>query len=467
MNLSLGTSVRPDAAVLGFTLVLCILASVIFSLWPALSASRRDLVHGLKQIGSEPTASDRFGRFFSGRHVLEMAQISLSLMLLFSSGLFLRGALMAGGFDLGFEPRGGLVAELDFSLGKASEREAKAATFAALDRIRALPGVRSAGVTTITPYGYHHDVASVAPASAAALRRPEDSGIDSWITRTTPDYLSTIGLRLLSGRDFTSAEATASAPAGVAIIDESLARQLFPKGGALGQRLKYTDWSAREAEVVGVCTPHRQNPNEQDEHRGHLFVPLSENYSFASATVFLQARLATTDREAIRQAIASIRSALRGMNPELPLVQVLPFSELVDGNIESWLIRIGAALFGVFGAIALVLAVIGVYSVKAYAVSRQTREIGIRMALGAGPRQILGLVLTQGALQTAFALGLGTLLALGAGRLLRSILYHVSPNDPIVLLASASLLAVAAMLACLVPARRATRVDPMVTLRAE
>jgi hypothetical protein len=384
-------------------------------------------------------------------------------MLLFSSGLFLRGALKASGAALGFEPRGGLVGTLDYSLGKFSDHAAQAATFAALERVRALPGVQDAGVATAAPYGDHWDIATVAPGSAPNA----NAGLESWMVRSTGGYLGALGLHLLAGRDFTVAESQGTEKSEVAIIDQRLATFLFPKGDALGQRITFNDGGLHHAEVVGICSAHRQNPSEQGEFRGYLMVPLAAGFSFASQTLYLQVHLATLDRGPTLAAVGSLRSALQDLNPDLPLVAITPLADVVDYNIESWLIRVAAALFGIFGGIALLLAVVGVYSVKAYAVTRRSREFGIRMALGAGPREILALILTQGAIQTTVAIALGTLLALGAGQVLASLLYHVSAADPLVLGGSAALLALAAMLACLLPARRATRLDPMVVLRSE
>ena len=165
--------------------------------------------------------------------------------------------------------------------------------------------------------------------------------------------------------------------------------------------------------------------------------------------------------------LPTLRQTLRNVDPNLPILRILPFSDLIEKDVGLWIVRLGAIMFGVFGGIALLLAVVGVYAVKAYAVARRTREIGIRMALGAHPRDVFALIMKQGTLQTAFAVAIGLLLALAAGRVLAQMLYQVSPADPIALVVSATLLAVAALLACFFPARRATRVSPMTALRTE
>ena len=163
----------------------------------------------------------------------------------------------------------------------------------------------------------------------------------------------------------------------------------------------------------------------------------------------------------------TVRQALRNIDPNLPVLQMVPFVDLMEKNVGLWIMRLGAIMFGVFGGIALLLAVVGVYAVKAYAVARRTREIGIRMALGAHPKDVFKLIMKQGALQTAFALAVGIALALAAGRVLAQMLYQVSPADPMALIVASSLLAIAALLACFFPARRATKVSPMTALRTE
>ena len=165
--------------------------------------------------------------------------------------------------------------------------------------------------------------------------------------------------------------------------------------------------------------------------------------------------------------VAQLRATLRALDPDLPVLQIVPFTSVVEKNVSLWVVRIGAVLFGVFGGVALVLAVVGVYGLKAYAVARRTREIGIRMALGAQPGDVLALVFRQGALQTALAVIIGLGLSLAAGQLLATMLYQVSPADPFALGTAAALLTVAALFACWLPARRAARIDPIIALRAE
>ena len=471
MSFSLVVHLRPDALVLSVTFIFCLFATLLFSLGPALKMSRSDLVNDLKQQVGEPAHAGRLNRFFAARHLLVMAQIALSLVLLFSAGLFLRGALKAGGIDPGFEPRGGIVAEFDFTLGKNDEAAAKRLMFAAAQRAKELPGVRAAALSTMVPYGNLTNArrvmsAAEAPDAKADSTAPEP-GANALFTAVTRDYFDAVGVRLLRGRDFTQAECENKESPRVGIIDEGMAQKLFPKGDALGQRIRYTnppsDGSPGDMEVVGIVSAHRHDVLGTTIPR-RLFVPLAQSYN---GGVFLHLRLANANRAAVLALMPTLRQTLRNIDPGIPVLQIVPFSDMVAKNIGLWVVRLGAVMFGIFGGLALLLAIVGVYGVKSYAVARRTRELGIRMALGACRGDVFKLIMKQGVLQTFLALSIGLLLSLALGGVLAQMLYQVSPSDPLALVASAALLGIAAMIACFVPARRATRVSPMTALRTE
>jgi len=295
-----------------------------------------------------------------------------------------------------------------------------------------------------------------------------DPGADALYTATTPGYFDSIGVKLLRGRDFTQAEAENKNMPPVAIIDDEMAKKLFPNSDAIGQHIRYTqppkDGSPNDMEVIGVVNSHRHDVVQTDMLNRRLFVPLAQGYN---GNVFLHVRFATRDRHALVGLIPTLRQALREIDPDLPILSIAPFSDLLEKSVGLWVVRMGAVLFGVFGAIALLLAVVGVYGVKAYAVACRTREIGIRMALGAHRRDVFALIMRQGAMQTALAVVVGLLLSLAAGRVLAQVLYEVSPSDPFALLVSSVILAAAALIACWLPARRATHIDPIEALRAE
>jgi len=471
MNFSIIVHLRPDTTVLVATFLFCLFATLLFSLGPALKATKTDLVNDLKQQAGEPARLGRINRFFAPRHILGMAQIALSLVLLFSAGLFVRAAMKASGLNPGFETAGGIVTEMDFSLGKMDETAAKRLLFAAAQRARELPGVRGAALSTMVPYGNLTNTRRIMPASAAVVAKADpnapEPGAGGLYTSISPGYFETIGVRLLRGRDFTQNEAENKESPRVAIIDEEMAKKIFPATEALGQRVRYTqpptDGSPAEMEIVGIVSPHRHGVLD-DEARRRLFVPLAQAYN---GNVYLHVRAASTQRAAVTSMMTTLRQTLRNLDPDLPILRIVPFTDIVEKDIGLWTVRLGAVMFGIFGGIALLLAAVGVYGVKAYAVARRTREIGIRMALGAHPKDVFALIMKQGALQTALAVFVGILLALAVGRVLAQMLFQVSPADPMALLVASSLLATAALLACFFPARRATKVSPMTALRME
>jgi putative ABC transport system permease protein len=460
---------HPDATALAVTFLFCVIATLAFSLGPALRATKADLVNDLKQQAGEPARIGRLSRFFAPRHISVMIQIALSLMLLFAAGLFLRGALKAAGLNPGFVAAGDLVTEMDFSLIKKDPAEAKRLMFAIARRARELPGVRAAAFATMLPYGNFTNTRRIMSIKETLPNDPKapDPGAGALFTAITPGYFEAIGVRILRGRDFTQAEAENKDMRRVGILDEEMAKKLFPNEDALGQHIRYTqaprDGSPNDIEIVGIVNQHRHDVQNDTLNR-RLFVPLAQSYD---GNVFFHLRLATQDRHAVAAMTTPVRQMLREIDPDLPVLGITPYVDLMEKSVGLWVVRLGAILFGAFGGIALVLAVVGVYGVKAYAVACRTREIGIRMALGAHRKDVFALIMRQGAMQTALAVGVGLLLSLAAGRVLSQILYEVSPTDPFALITSSLLLAAAALVACFLPARRATHVNPITALRTE
>ena len=452
---SLLLDVQPDARVLGVTFFLCLIATLCFSLGPALKSSRADLLSNLKQQGGTANLAGRLQRFFSLTHSLVMGQIALSLVLLFAAGLFLRGALKVAAVEPGLDPAGAVIADLDYSLANLSPDDARRALFSTIESLEREPGVTSVAAATFVPYSTRSNGSSVRPAGVSDPTR----NFPATYTAITTNYFDAAGIRWIDGRDFTPSE-TRDPGTRVAIIDQGLVRKLFPAGNALGQRIQV---GSTEREIVGICAPHRQS-NRRPNLPDRVFIPYAAGHD---GRAFIVVRHAVSDAAATAAAAGSVRTRLRELDPGLPVLNVAAFSSLIEGDFTTWLARLGATLFGLFGGIALLLAVVGVYGVKAFAVSRRTREIGIRMAIGAQARDVFRLLLKQGALQVFVGLGAGLLLSLGAGKVLAKMLYQVSPGDPLALTAAATALGMVALLACWVPARRATKINPVIALRSE
>lgn len=469
VNFSFIVDLAPDASVFTVTFLFCLLATVLFSLGPSLKATKADLVNDLKQQVGEPARIGRFSRFFAPRHISVMAQIALSLMLLFAAGLFFRGALEAAGLNPGFIAAGDLITEMDFTLIKKEPADARREIFNIAQRARELPGVTAVGVATMLPYNNFTNTRRIMSTRATFSNDPKaaDPGATALYTASTPGYFDAIGVKILRGRDFTQAECEDKDGRRIAIIDEEMAKKLFANEDAIGQHVRYTvppkDGSPNDMEVIGVVGTHRHDV-QNDTTLARLFVPFAQGYN---GDVVLHVRLNTRNRQAVVGMIPTMRSTLREIDPDLPILGIAPWVDLMERSVGLWIVKLGATLFGAFGVIALLLAVVGVYGVKAYAVACRTREIGIRMALGAHRKDVFALIMRQGAMQTALAVGVGLLLSLAAGRVLAQILYQVSPTDPFALITSSLTLAAAALLACFLPARRATYVNPITALRTE
>ena len=469
INFSFVVKLRPDAVVLSVTFLFCLLATMLFSLGPALKSTKADLVNDLKQQVGESARVGRFNRFFAPRNISVMAQSALSLMLLFAAGLFFRGALKAAGLNPGFVAAGDLISEFDFTLVEKEPAESRRLIFAMAERARELPGVTASAVGTMLPYADFTNTRRVLRTKDTMPNDPKapDPSVNSLYTAVTTSYFDALGVKLLRGRDFTQGECESKESRRVAIIDEEMAKKLFPNEDAIGQHVRYTqapkDGAPNDLEIIGIVSKHRHDI-QNDSIVCRLFVPLAQGYN---GQTYLHVRLNTRDRHVVVAIMPTLRQALREIDPDLPLLQMTPYVDLMEKSPNLWIVKLGAMLFGAFGCIALLLAVVGVYGVKAYAVACRTREIGIRMALGAHRKDVFALIMRQGAMQTALAVSVGLLLSLAAGRVLSQILYGVSPTDPFALIASSLMLAAAALLACFLPARRATYVNPITALRTE
>lgn len=455
----------PDWRVVVATTAFAVLATVLSGLGPALKLSKTDLVSDLKALTAD--GSPRLGRRFSARNVMVVSQIALSLMLLSAGGLFARGALKAAAANPGFSYDRQLLIATDPALVQYDEPRGRAAYREVLARVRAVPGVTAVGMASAVPFGEFHEGHAV-----ERVGGPSGSDLPQHVNATYriigADYFRALHLPMVRGREFTPEEETSPTAPPVAIVDERLARRLFGADDPLGQMIRFTErpgearkGGGRPVEIVGIAAPVRDELFDREAEPA-LYEPWGREYR---GNMFLHVGVAQAGTEA--DILAAIRREMRAYDPALPILTATTMHAFHDRSLQLWAVRAGGRLFLVFGMLALLLAVVGLYGVKSYLVSQRTREIGIRMALGARPGDVMAMVLKEGAALSAVGVALGLPLAAMLGMAVSNLLYDVQPLDPVVFLSAPALLALAALIATWLPARRATRVTPLTALRAD
>jgi predicted permease len=439
----------------GFSLI----ATLVFGAWPAWSLTGRTAETDLKRRISEEAR--RLGSMKVG-NALVIGQVALSILLLACGGLFLMSAISTATADPGFRLDGGLLVEIDPSLAGYDETRSRQAALTLMERLRAVPGVDAVTIGSSFPFTTFGDSRNVARAGSQGTR---STPVDSIYNVVGRDYARVLGLRMIGGRDFTEAELTPGSSEPVAIVDDLLAQQMWPGENALGQLIQFGDAEGAEIgrtmRVVGIM-PAVKHSFGNPRPFPHVYVPLGQHYENAMT---LQLRM--TNADSAPELMTTIRRVILQVDDRLPILRVETWRDHVLAGFDAWLYQAGARVFSAFGAIALLLAVIGVYGVKSYVVSRRTREFGIRIATGAYPRALVWQVLREGGRVTAIGIGIGLLLAIGAGQLLQGFLYGVDAIEPLVLVVAPLILLASSLLASYIPALRATRVDPTVALRAE
>jgi len=450
----------PDARVLGFTLLFCMLSTVVFGLLPAWKLSKPDVWIDLKENTGEDVAG-RKRRLFSRGNMLVMAQLSLSLMMLTAAGLFVHSAVRASNIQPGFSLENEVLAEVDASLINYDEAHGSQLYGTLKDRLRQVPGVQSVAIAATVPFGMLHLGKSITPSDIVASK--EHPALGAQYNIVSEDYFQTLGIPILRGRSFTAAESTEGSKSSVAIIDKLAADKLWPGGEALGKHIRLDGGEKQAPEVVGVAGNIRENiiGGNMDPH---LYVPFGREYQ---ANVQFHLKVAGGGPEAENRVLGTIRREIRATDERLPLLGLKTMRGHLESGFDIWVVRTGAHMLEIFGAVALLLAVIGLYALNAYTVARRTREIGIRMALGADASSTLYMILVEALKVTMVGIGAGLLLAIGLGKVLAGFLYDIRSLDPLVLGAAPGLLTLVALFACYVPARKAARVDPMIALRYE
>ena len=480
----------PNPAILAATFGFCLLGTLLFALGPALKISRNAVITELKEHAGEDVVRRHWK--FLPRNPLVVTQIAFSLALITAAALFIRGAGKAASIDTGLRPGASFLLEVDASLAGYEPKRAQEIYRILNERLAGLPGVENASISSTVPFGM---ISSDRTVQRAGLHPGPDakpaSAADglafkaSW-NSVGANYFSTVGLPV-RGRVFSESEATQPGP-NVAIIDEILAKKLWPDGEALGQRIQYaggnTPADQRGAgsatgtsgglggekkqeetiEIVGIAPVTRHQLFEFEEPAGSIYLPFARGFQ-SDVSFFVRFRSLASGNEA--SAADLLRRTVRDVDPSLPILSLRTFAQHLDSNLDLWLVRAGAALFSIFGALALGLAVVGLYGVKSYSVARRTREIGIRMALGAQAGAVLKMIMREGSIMLVSGIAIGLLLAIATARILSGILYGVGALDPVAFTVAPLVLAIAALIATWLPARRATQINPIQALRAE
>jgi predicted permease len=442
-----------DWRVLSFTLLLSVLAGIIFGLVPALQASKHDLVPALKDH-SQQLGERR--RMFSLRNALVIGQVALSIVVLIGAGLFLRSLNHARAINPGFDAEHILTLSFNTAAQKYDATKAEQFYQQLSNRVQALPGVQSVSLAQSAPLSYFYSPAFAAPVFVEG-HEPAQGENPPLVGNNAigPDFFRTLGVPLLSGREFNDRDRE-GAPR-VAIVNETLVRELFPNTNPIGERLHVALRQPSSWEIVGVVKDNKYRSLGEDS-MPYIFLPYLQNPQPAMA---LHVRTSGNPGEVA----AAIRREVQALDPNLPAFNVMSLADNID--ISLFPARFGAVLLGVFGFLALLIASIGIYGVMSYGVSERTHEMGIRMALGARGSDVLRLVISQGMWLALIGVASGAGLALAVTRVVKSYLYDVSVTDPLTFAGIALLLISVALLACYVPARRATKVDPLEALRYE
>jgi predicted permease len=445
-DLPVWVSVQVDRTVLLAALVISVLTCALFGILPALRASSLSPASVLKDESAGLSGGSRKARLSSA---LAVAQVSLSLLLLVSAGLFIRSFRAERKFDPGFNPRNVLLESFDLFPSGYTEATGIAFDQQVLDKIQSLPGVRAASIADWTPLGFSSNSDDFLP--EGYVPGPHEAVV-AGVNIVSPGYFSVMEIPLLRGRDFSPADNLKSQK--VVIINQALADRYWRNRDALGQRMKIEGgW----ATVIGIARTSEYY-ELKEKPRPFLYLPL---YQFYSPAAILHIRTAGDPLVSA----STVTAAIHELNADLPVFDVATLEART--KTASFVQRMAGTFVGAFGVLAFILAAVGIYGVIAYSTRQRTHEIGIRMALGARPGDVLRMILGQGMRLAAIGLAIGLLASLALARLMSSLLFGVSANDPLTFIAVLFLLALVALLAIYIPARRATKVDPLVALHYE
>jgi predicted permease len=448
-----GASVQLDYRVFGFALLVSLLTGVLFGTVPAWFASRADVNLALRENSRGSTAGRSQHRL---RHMLVVGEVAFAMVLLAAAGLFLRGLQRFINADPGWRVDGLVTAQMSLRGDKYTDDKRRVAFLTELDnRLRALPGVQQVAIgTSNVVFGFNSSNSFLIEGRPEP---PADKLPEMFFEQVNSGYFEALGARLQQGRTFNAAD-TVDHPK-VVIINETTAHNFWPNESPVGRRISTAGKQRQFYEVVGVVNDLAFPGNLGEPYtRFEAFVPMTQE-----APPYLTIALRTASTSDVLA--NSLRSSIAGLDPDLPVYRIRTARAAVDQGLGS--ISLLGSLLGAFAAVGLILSAIGIYGVVSYTVVQRTGELGIRMALGAQTRDVLWLVLGKGAVLVLIGALLGGLGAYGVSRLLIALIPSLPTRDPLVLALTALALIAVALIACYIPARRATRVDPLVALRSE
>jgi predicted permease len=441
--------IEPDWRVFIFSLLTALLTGIIAGLLPAFQSSRINLNESLKEGGRGGSEGGKRQRL---RSAFVVAQVAASFLLLVCAGLFIRSLQESQHINLGFRTDDLLMFTVDLELEGYNRERGQVFQKQLLDRLRQTPQIREASLAGHTPLGYNNESVDVYTAEQSS--RSDQDFMTIYYGKVAPDYFQTMDIPIVEGRSINERDDEQAPP--VAVINEAMAQQLWQGQNAIGKQFRVSR-DGKPIQVIGVAR-NSKYIFLGEAPRPFLYLPVKQNYR-SEVTFFLHTQGNPT------ALVGATRQALRELDAKVVMFDVKTMNEHLSSGLAFMFIRLGATLAAIFGVVGLVLAMVGIYGVISYSVTQRTHEIGIRLALGAQASDVLKLILKQGLWLIGTGVTIGLLVALLMTRALAALLYGVSATDALTFVGVSFILAAVALVACLVPARRAMKVDPIVALR--
>jgi predicted permease len=465
-GLNINIQVTPGHQVLLAAILFSVLATVLFGFWPALKMSRLDLMADLKEKTGNTNAHGNRWSMVSLRNILITGQIALSLVLVTIVGLYVKGVSRSAAIDAGFIRNNSIIAEIDPSLVRYDETRSRELYNRLLARLRNLPEIEETAMAYKIPFtSFGQESPYVRIPDRLSLPKDEHRDTQAVLARynsVSDNYFKTLGIAIVQGREFTRAETESSGGMKVAVIDKSLAKKLWPNEDPLGRTIVFEnaagDPNENAMKVVGIASTIINDFIMRNESQ--VYVPFGQNYK---ASMFIHVRV----KFGAESMLPLIRREIQNIDPQLPILKLKTLDAHIASDFSLCTVQMMANIFLMFATLSMFLTAIGIYGARAYNVARRTREIGIRIALGAPQKSMVWLILREGVALTLTGIVLGLILSVGAARLVQSVIYTGSAFDLLAFSIAPLAVAFVSLLAAYIPARRASRIDPVTALHRE